>query len=182
VRDKPGVYGAFGCHPLSAAEWDGTMAATVRRLVSTHPSVVAVGECGLDYHYERLEEEQRLRQQQEEEEQERGREGKMGEEGRAEKGGEGGGGGGGGGATGAPSAGATTTTAAAATTAKSAAAVTVHDGYNFGIANAARSLQHEVFVAQMRMATELGAALIVHTREAEEDTLRWGGCTSCECS
>ena len=27
--DKPGVYGAFGCHPLSAAEWDDDMARVV---------------------------------------------------------------------------------------------------------------------------------------------------------
>ena len=36
----------------------------------------------------------------------------------------------------------------------------------------ARELQREVFAAQMKMATELDCALIVHTREAEEDTLR----------
>jgi TatD DNase family protein len=46
------VFAAFGCHPLAAAEWDEAMAARVRRLVSSNPKVVAVGECGLDYHYE----------------------------------------------------------------------------------------------------------------------------------
>ena len=57
----------------------------------THPKVVAVGECGLDYHYENNED--------------------------------------------------------------------------------MRKLQHEVFVAQMELAAELQKPLIVHTREAEEDTL-----------
>ena len=35
-----------------------------------------------------------------------------------------------------------------------------------------RKTQEDVFVAQMKMATELGAPLVIHTREAEADTLR----------
>ena len=49
----PGVYAAFGCHPLSAREWFDPaldLPARARRLVEARGRVVAVGECGLDYH------------------------------------------------------------------------------------------------------------------------------------
>lgn len=145
LLDEPGVYGAFGCHPLSAAEWNQDMAAAVRKLVTERPDkVVAVGECGLDYHYERL-----LRLENEEKEK---KEATLQQQGR-ERGQDG-------------------SVPAGASSAAGAGAVTVQDGYNFGVANPVRELQWEVFTAQMRMATELDAALIVHTREAEEDTLR----------
>jgi len=45
------IYGAFGLHPLSAHEWDDDVAERVQSLL-THPKAVAVGEAGLDYHYE----------------------------------------------------------------------------------------------------------------------------------
>ena len=54
-----GVFAAFGCHPLSASDWfasgdagGDSVAAATRRLVATHPRVVAVGECGLDYYFQ----------------------------------------------------------------------------------------------------------------------------------
>eukprot|EP00959_Pyramimonas_sp_CCMP1952_P213183 4460636-Pyramimonas_sp.AAC.1 len=43
--------------------------------------------------------------------------------------------------------------------------------YHYDKDEAKHALQKEVFVAQMKMAAELKKPLIVHTREAEEDTL-----------
>ena len=43
--------------------------------------------------------------------------------------------------------------------------------YHYDKEEEKHELQKEVFVAQMRMAAELSKPLIVHTREAEEDTL-----------
>lgn len=121
---KPGVMAAFGCHPLSAAEWNDDMAAQVRDLVSNNPAVVAVGECGLDYYYPRLAAKE-------------ARQAEMKAKGEEATGSE-----------------------------------VVRDDDTFGVPKAVRELQAEAFVAQMKLATELGAALIVHTREAEEDTFR----------
>jgi TatD DNase family protein len=90
------VYGAYGCHPLSAGEWPNTRA-RVRELLTTGARVVAVGETGLDYH--RIDRD-------------------------------------------------------------------VED------VEAYKKTQSAAFEEQMRLATELGLPLIVHTREAEEDTLR----------
>lgn len=99
VRRSEKMFGAYGVHPLNAADWKN--AATrerVRELLTTEPRVVAVGETGLDYH--------RL-----------------------------------------PEAGAGETEAEY------------------------KAAQRDAFVAQMALAKELGLPLIVHTREAEEDTL-----------
>jgi TatD DNase family protein len=47
---EPRVFAAVGVHPHEAAELDDAGRAEVRSLLE-HPKVVAVGECGLDYHY-----------------------------------------------------------------------------------------------------------------------------------
>jgi Mg-dependent DNase len=47
ILPKPGVFAAFGCHPLSAHEWNDEMASLVKSMVSDATnSVVAVAECG----------------------------------------------------------------------------------------------------------------------------------------
>lgn len=115
VRDilpKPGVFAAFGCHPLSAHEWDADMASMVESAVADeNNAVVAVGECGLDYHYA-------LKEIEADE--------SLADDARAKE----------------------------------------------ARWEAVRKTQEDVFVAQMKMATELGAPLVIHTREAEADTLR----------
>ncbi|MBI2214568.1 MAG: TatD family hydrolase [Acidobacteria bacterium] len=45
------VWAAVGFHPHEAKDFDDDAAATVERLAS-HPRVVAIGEIGLDYHYD----------------------------------------------------------------------------------------------------------------------------------
>lgn len=92
------MFGAYGCHPLSAREWTRTRT-RVREMLTTGARVVAVGETGLDYH--------RIRDDAE-------------------------------------------------------------DGED---AEAYKTTQREAFAEQMRLATELGLPLIVHTREAETDTV-----------
>jgi TatD DNase family protein len=47
----PDVWTTAGIHPHSASEHGGEAMARVRELVS-HPRVVAIGETGLDYHYD----------------------------------------------------------------------------------------------------------------------------------
>ena len=111
ILPKPGVFAAFGCHPLSAHEWNDEMASLVKSTVSDSTnSVVAVGECGLDYHYAMKEIE--------------------------------------------------------------ADAGLADDAARGARWDAVRSKQHDVFVSQMKLAAELNAPLVIHTREAEEDTLR----------
>ncbi len=44
------VYATAGLHPHDASEWTDAVRERVRGWLS-HPRVVAVGECGLDYHY-----------------------------------------------------------------------------------------------------------------------------------
>ena len=111
ILPKPGVFAAFGCHPLSAHEWNDEMASLVKSMVSDSTnSVVAVGECGLDYHYAMKEIE--------------------------------------------------------------ADAGLADDAARGARWDAVRSKQHDVFVSQMKLAAELNAPLVIHTREAEEDTLR----------
>ena len=111
ILPKPGVFAAFGCHPLSAHEWNDEMASLVKSTVSDSTnSVVAVGECGLDYHYAMKEIE-------------------------ADTG-------------------------------------LADDAARGARWDAVRSKQHDVFVSQMKLAAELNAPLVIHTREAEEDTLR----------
>jgi len=46
----PYVYGAAGQHPHDAKDFDERAMADLQRAM-THPKMVAVGECGLDYHY-----------------------------------------------------------------------------------------------------------------------------------
>ena len=84
----PEVWAAYGIHPHDASTWaDGGEARLAQALA--HPKAVAIGECGLDYHYDLSPREQ----------------------------------------------------------------------------------QREAFRAQIRLARRLGKPLVVHTREAEEDTL-----------
>ena len=52
IATHDGVYASFGCHPLSATQWDDSMALATRRHLTSNERAVAIGECGLDYHYE----------------------------------------------------------------------------------------------------------------------------------
>ncbi len=49
---EPDVWAAVGVHPHDARQWDETARRRVRGWLR-EPRVVAVGECGLDYHYDR---------------------------------------------------------------------------------------------------------------------------------
>ena len=51
-RRYPFVYAAVGSHPDAANEVDETVLDEYRRLVRENPKIKAVGEIGLDYHYE----------------------------------------------------------------------------------------------------------------------------------
>lgn len=151
-----GVFAAFGCHPLSASDWfasgdagGDSVAAATRHLVATHPRVVAVGECGLDYYFQ-----------------------PSGHviNGSGEKD-----------ANPRASAGEKTATATATETLPTRTRTRTKDGKNNGgdetnaldpEERARREMQAKTFVAQMALASELGAPIVVHTREAEEDTLR----------
>lgn len=51
----PNVWTTIGVHPLQAHE-DGERditAAELIKMANSHPKIVAIGECGLDYHYQR---------------------------------------------------------------------------------------------------------------------------------
>ena len=48
----PFVYAAVGSHPDDAASINDDLIALYRELVQNHPKVRAIGEIGLDYHYE----------------------------------------------------------------------------------------------------------------------------------
>ena len=92
IQNQDDVYGAFGIHPLNAADWSDETEARIKSIFERNPAkAVAWGECGLDYHYCDEPEE--------------------------------------------------------------------------------KSKQRDVFVRQLDIAAELGLPLVVHTREAEEDTL-----------
>ncbi len=52
-----GIYAAVGIHPNECAEWDATTADALRAMAA-HPRVVAIGEIGLDYHWQKTTREQ----------------------------------------------------------------------------------------------------------------------------
>lgn len=56
ARD-PRIFATAGVHPHDAAEWNAAARDAVRAWLG-RPRVVAVGECGLDYHYDRSPREQ----------------------------------------------------------------------------------------------------------------------------
>lgn len=49
VEKYPGIYGAFGCHPESALDYDANFENKLSEVLA-HPKVKALGEIGLDYH------------------------------------------------------------------------------------------------------------------------------------
>jgi len=51
ARSQRGLSATVGVHPHEASSWSADVAARVRELLAA-PEVVAVGETGLDYHYE----------------------------------------------------------------------------------------------------------------------------------
>ena len=51
VRERPGLSATAGVHPHDARAWSADAEARIRALLA-HPEVVAVGETGLDYHYD----------------------------------------------------------------------------------------------------------------------------------
>jgi len=86
----PFVYAAIGCHPTDAAEYDDELEAWLAHLVRQEEKVVAIGEVGLDYHWDTV----------------------------------------------------------------------------------PREVQHQVFRRQIALARRLGVPLVIHNREADEDTVR----------
>lgn len=52
AADYPEVFAALGIHPHHAAETEAGYEAFLETMLRTHPKVVALGECGLDYHYD----------------------------------------------------------------------------------------------------------------------------------
>lgn len=50
--EHPGVYGAAGIHPTDVAEVDEDTLSENLRLLLDHPSMIAVGEIGLDYYWD----------------------------------------------------------------------------------------------------------------------------------
>jgi len=52
AKKYPFFYAAVGSHPDAADEVDGDVCEEYRRLVKENPKVKAIGEIGLDYHYE----------------------------------------------------------------------------------------------------------------------------------
>ncbi len=52
ARAYPFIYAAIGCHPTDAAEYDEDMESWLTQLVQQEAKVVAIGEVGLDYHWD----------------------------------------------------------------------------------------------------------------------------------
>jgi TatD DNase family protein len=52
ARDHAPVFAALGIHPHHAAETDDGYRPLLETALRTHPKVLALGECGLDYHYD----------------------------------------------------------------------------------------------------------------------------------
>jgi len=52
LRAFPAVFGAIGIHPHHAAEVEPGFEGFVEHRFKTEPKLLAVGECGLDYHYD----------------------------------------------------------------------------------------------------------------------------------
>jgi TatD DNase family protein len=46
------IYCGLGIHPHSADEWNSGIRELIQHAVETHPKIVAIGEIGLDYHYD----------------------------------------------------------------------------------------------------------------------------------
>lgn len=90
ARQWPFVYAAVGCHPTDAHEYDEDFEGMLERLVRSEDKVVAIGEVGLDYHWDTV----------------------------------------------------------------------------------PRDVQHDVFRRQIALAKRLGVPLVIHNREADEDTVR----------
>ena len=51
AQTYPSVFCTVGVHPHHAKDWKGSDVATLRSLISSSPKVRAIGEIGLDYHY-----------------------------------------------------------------------------------------------------------------------------------
>src|SRR5690242_2133610 len=51
VEAHPNIFCSIGTHPHNAAEEPGVTAAELVK-IARHPKVVAIGEAGLDYHYD----------------------------------------------------------------------------------------------------------------------------------
>ena len=49
ILEDPRVYGAFGCHPHRAYEWDSHKETLLKQTLRSHPRLLAVGEMGLDF-------------------------------------------------------------------------------------------------------------------------------------
>ena len=52
IREYDFLYGAVGSHPDGADEVDEAVLEEYRRIVASNPKIKAIGEIGLDYHYE----------------------------------------------------------------------------------------------------------------------------------
>ena len=52
TKEHPFLYGAVGSHPDVADEVDEAVLAEYRQIVASNPKIRAIGEIGLDYHYE----------------------------------------------------------------------------------------------------------------------------------
>lgn len=51
IARQHGLRASVGYHPHQAKEWDGQSESALLRLIATAPEISAIGEVGLDYHY-----------------------------------------------------------------------------------------------------------------------------------